>query len=398
MPVASRVTQQIVPPLATPGTMAPVTALPGPGAPVLPGALAGLLRESAARTADSGEPDEAAIARLRRSEVLATAVPARYGGAGGDAEAVNTVVEELATVNPSAAIVAFQHFAVSMRIAEWGTAGQRARLLPAMAAGDLLAASAWSEPGVGAAKKRVNTVAARRPDGGWRLSGAKSFTTSAGIADIYLVLAQTSDADDADDADGGYGSAGQTFFLVRAGNSGLVPETTLDLAGMRGSATGFVALRDCDVSDEDRLGPEGYAATIIAGVREAGTTLGAVSVGIARALLAIAAAHAGKAGPARQPVSSYRLVECATQVAAARALVTQAGRRASAEPGLTTLYSKLFASATAEQIGAEVARMLGSAGYLAGHELNRLLADARAIAHMGPANDLCRDLITAATK
>lgn len=397
MPVASRVTQQTVPPLAAPGTMAPVTALPGPGAAVLPGALAGLLRESADRTADSGKPDEAAIAQLRRSEVLATAVPAQYGGAGGDAEAVNTVVEELATVNPSAAIVAFQHFAVSMRIAEWGTAGQRARLLPAMAAGDLLAASAWSEPGVGAAKKKVNTVAARRPDGGWRLSGAKSFTTSAGIADIYLVLAQTSDADD-NGGGGGYGSAGQTFFLVRAGNPGLVPETTLELAGMRGSATGFVALRDCDVSDEDRLGPEGYAATIIAGVREAGTTLGAVSVGIARALLAIAAAHAGKAGPARQPVSSYRLVECATQVAAARALVTQAGRRASAGPGLTTLYSKLFASVTAEQIGAEVARMLGSAGYLAGHELNRLLADARAIAHMGPANDLCRDLITAATK
>jgi alkylation response protein AidB-like acyl-CoA dehydrogenase len=361
--------------------------------PALPGELAGLLRESAVRSAASGQPDDEALARLRRSGVLGTAVPAEYGGHDADARAVNGIVEELATVNPSAAIIAFQHFAVSMRIAEWGTPAQQARLLPALAAGRLLGASAWSEPGVGAAKKKVNTTASRLPGGGWLLNGAKSFTTSAGIADIYLVLAQTSDADDgASD----YGSSGQTFFLIAADNPGLVPERPLDLVGMRGSATGFVSLRGCEVSDHARLGPEGHAAVIIAGVRDTGVTLGAVSVGIARTLLGIAAAHAAKGDPGRKPAVRYRLAELATQVAAAHALVTQAALRTSADPGLTTLHSKLFASAVTEHIGAEVARMLGSAGYLAGHELNRLLADARAVAHMGPANDLCRELISAA--
>lgn len=360
---------------------------------VLPAALADVLRESAVRTAGSGQPDEEALARLRRSGVFAAAAPAEYGGAGGDAGTINEIVEQLATVNPSAAIIAFQHFAVSMRVAEWGTPAQKARLLPALAAGDLLGASAWSEPGAGAAKKKVNTTASRLPDGNWLLNGAKSFTTSAGIADIYLILAQTCDVDD---GESDYGSSGQTFFLVRADNPGLVPEPPLNLVGMRGSATGFVSLRDCEISDHDRLGPEGHASVIIAGVRDTGATLGAVSVGIARSLLAIAARHAGQADPVRRPVSRYRVVELATQVAAAHALVTQAGQRASADPGLTTLHSKLFASAVAEHIGAEVGRMLGSAGYLAGHELNRLLADARAVALMGPANDLCRELISAA--
>jgi alkylation response protein AidB-like acyl-CoA dehydrogenase len=369
------------------GTAAPAEPLP------LSDAVAGLFKESAGRTASSGRPDAEAIACLRRSGILATAIPAEYGGAGGDAEAVNEITEQLATVNPSLAIVAFQHFAVSARVTEWGSSEQRARLLPALASGELLAASAWSEPGVGAAKKKLNTTAARLPGARWLLNGAKSFTTSAGIADIYLVLAQTSDVTDDESV---YGSSGQTFFLVRSGNPGLVPEKPLDLLGMRGSATGFVSLHDCAVPDQDRLGAEGGAAAIIAGVRETGVTLGAVGVGIARSMLAIGAAQAAKADPAKRQVSRYRLIELSTQVTAAHALVHQAGRRMAPDPGLTTLHSKLFASAVAERVGTEVGRMLGSAGYLASHELNRLVADARAVALMGPANDLCSELIAAA--
>jgi alkylation response protein AidB-like acyl-CoA dehydrogenase len=376
-----------------------LTAPAQPG-PVLPAALAELFRESAVRTAGSGQPDPEAIAGLRRSGILATGVPAGYGGSGGDAEVINEVVEQLAAVNASLAIVAFQHFAVSARVAEWGTSEQKQRLLPALASGRLLAASAWSEPGVGAAKKKLNTTATPVPGASWLINGAKSFTTSAGIADIYLILAQTSDLTDEQSADSesSYGSSSQTFFLVGGDNPGLVPEPPLDLFGMRGSATGFVSLRGCLVPDRDRLGPEGGAATIIAGVRETGATLGAVALGLARSMLAIGARHASKADPGKRQLSRYRLVELSTQVTAASALVRLAGRRASANPGLTTLHSKLFASAVADRVGVEVGRMLGSAGYLASHELNRLVADARAVAHMGPANDLCRELISASSE
>jgi alkylation response protein AidB-like acyl-CoA dehydrogenase len=370
----------------------PEPAHPGP---VLPAALAELFSASAARTVGSGQPDPEAIACLRRSGILAAGVPAEYGGSGGNAETINEVVEQLAAVNASLAIVAFQHFAVSARVAEWGTSEQKQRLLPALASGQLLAASAWSEPGVGAAKKKLNTTATRMPGASWLIDGAKSFTTSAGIADIYLILAQTSDVSDSESS---YGSSGQTFFLVGVENPGLVPEPPLDLFGMRGSATGFVSLRGCVVPDRDRLGPEGGAAAIIAGVRETGATLGAVALGLAWSMLAIGAKHASKADPGKRQLSRYRLVELSTQVTAASALVRVAGRRASANPGLTTLHSKLFASAVADRVGAEVGRMLGSAGYLASHELNRLVADARAVAHMGPANDLCRELISASSE
>jgi alkylation response protein AidB-like acyl-CoA dehydrogenase len=362
----------------------------------LPPDLLDHLGESATRSADTGSPDEELLAELGHAGLFGIAVPVEYGGSGGDAVLVNHVVAQVATVNPSVAIMLFQHFAVSARIVEWGDAAQRERLLPRLARGEVLAASAWSEPGAGAAKKKLSTTAVPLDDGRWLLNGTKSFTTSAGIAGIYLVLARTS-ADDEDVDAGGYGSSGQTFFLIPARDQALLPDLSMDLVGMRGSATGFISLHDCVVGDEDRLGPVGEAAGIIAGVRRTGATLGAVALGIATAMLDVAVDHVQRRGRGQtaSELARLRLVDMATRIEAARALITTAGRCDSADPGLTTLHSKVFAAETAEQIGVETARMLGSSGYVAGNRINRLLADARAVALMGPTNDLCRELVTA---
>ncbi|UJW33024.1 acyl-CoA/acyl-ACP dehydrogenase [Saccharothrix sp. AJ9571] len=355
-----------------------------------------IFREAATRSDDTNVPDDQALNELRKSGLLATAVPATYGGSGADTVELNELVSKVAEVNPSMAIIMFQHFAVCARINEWGTPEQKELWLPSMATGDTLGASAWSETGAGAAKKNLATSAERIEDGRWLLNGAKSFTTGAGVADIYLVLVGTSaGAEQAQDTKNVYGSAGQTFFLVRKENEGLIANLGLELAGMRGSATGFVSLQDCVVSDDDRLGPVGHAPAIIAGVRQSGATLGAVSVGVAQAAMDVALAHFTKTGALEAPTVRHRVTELSVQVEAARAIVNFAGTRRGEDPGAVTLRSKLFASVTAEHVCFEVARMLGSAAYLVNHQLNRLISDARAVALMGPTNELCRELVSA---
>ncbi|WP_443074632.1 acyl-CoA dehydrogenase family protein [Streptomyces sp. NBC_01455] len=354
-------------------------------------ALRGMLRESAEQTALTGTPDRYLLADVRASGLLGTAVPVAFGGAGGGPSEVNCLVAELAEVNPSIAIIAFQHFAVSARIAEWGSDELRAFILPRLADGTWLAASAWSEPAAGAAKQNLASTAERLDDGRWVLNGAKSFTTGASLADVYLVLVQS--ARPGAGTGEVYGASGQTFFLVGGDNPGLVADLGLDLAGMRGSATGFVTLQDCVVGEEDQLGPEGRASQIIAGVRDSGATLGAVAVGVAQSAFDLALDHAGRRGLLARPEVRHRLVALATRIESARAIVERAGARNSPFPGLTTLHSKLYASEAAEEVCLEVARMLGSAGYVTGHALNRMLADARAVALMGPTNDLCRELV-----
>ncbi|MFD9760457.1 acyl-CoA dehydrogenase family protein [[Kitasatospora] papulosa] len=345
----------------------------------------------------SGEPDRDAVQVLRESGLLALVVPKSHGGAGADAVALNTCIEQVASVNASAAIMLFQHCAVTSRIVENGTPAQHRDLLPKLAGGRWLAASAWSESGAGADKKNLATQARRTPDGEWILDGAKSFTTSAGLADVYLVLAQSRDDSPGPDGaaqDTGYGAAGQTFFLVPGGHPGLLPDTSMRLSGMRGSATGFVSVRECRVPDSARLGAPGVAASIIARVRNSGASLGAVAVGIAQAALDAAHAHAGRRGLYAHQAVRHRLVDLATQVESARAVVERAGRRTAADPGMATLHSKLAASEAAERVVADVARFLGSAGYVETHPINRFGRDARAVALMGPTNDLCKELVS----
>jgi alkylation response protein AidB-like acyl-CoA dehydrogenase len=352
--------------------------------PAMPGA-------PTAEPTHPGQPSAESLRDLRASGVLATVVPTRYGGRGGTAVDANRAVAGLAQQDPSLAIVVFQHLAVCARIAEWGTPTQQAELLPRLASGEWLAASAWSETGAGAAKKSLATVAEQRA-GGWTLSGAKSFVTGAGIADLYLVLAQTAQVDDATQAAIVYGSAGQTLFLVPAATPGLTVGSHLDLDGMRTSATGSLRLDGCPLAAGSVLGAAGTASAIIASVRESGATLAAVSLGIARAACEIVQGHQARSGAS--PAARHRLVDLAARVEAVHACVEHAGRRDSAEPGTAVLHSKLFASAEAEHVCAEAQRLLGSAGYLHTHPVNSLARDARAVALMGPTNELCRELVS----
>lgn len=350
------------------------------------------LQRLTSTASDTGMPPPEALAAVRSCGVLGLVVPARYGGMGHGAASVNQVVRDIARVDASMAIILFQHFAVSARIVDWGNEEQKEALLPRVASGEYLLASAWSESGSGADKRRIATTAQRQPDGGWLLDGAKSFATGAGIADLYLILAQSGE-DTGESLS--YGAVGQSFFLVEAENPGLVPTDVLDLVGMRASATGFVELQSCRVGAEALLGPEGEASRIISTVRESGATLGAVSVGIAEAAFEILLDHVNKRGLTSQQSVRHRIVNLATRIEAARAIVERSGRKDGADPGMTTLYSKLFASTIGESVVAEVHGMLGSAGFLRNHPINRLGHDARAISLMGPTNDLCRELVSA---
>ncbi|MEE1929413.1 acyl-CoA dehydrogenase family protein [Streptomyces sp. TRM 70351] len=394
MAAADGVTRAAVPPPAP-----PPRATPSP--PATPSrdelaaryaALYETLRRCAGPADAAGELPGEVLAALRSSGILGAAIATEYGGHGGDAVLTNRLVEQVAAADPSVAIILFQHYAVSARISEWGTPGQCARYLPELASGAWIAASAWSESGATADKRNLATTAVRA-DGGWVLDGAKTFTTAAGLAQVYLVLAQSARPTRTASA---YGSDGQTFYLVEAGNPGLTADTGTDLVGMRASATGFVELTACHVADSAVLGPVGDAVRIIAGVRESGATLGAVSLGIAESAYQLALAHARRRGLAGAQAVRHRLVDLGARVAATRALVDSAGRRDTSAPGDTTLHSKLVASQLSEEVVTEALRLLGSAGYLRDHALNKLARDVRAVGLMGPTNDLCRELASAA--
>jgi alkylation response protein AidB-like acyl-CoA dehydrogenase len=328
--------------------------------------------------------------QLRLTGHLGTVIAKEYGGLGLDAAVANDTVADVAREDPSLAILLYQHLAVSARIGEWGTGAQCAALLPALAAGDLIAASAWSEPGADANKRGISTAAVPSP-GGWSLTGAKHFVTGAGLADIYLVLTRTSDGS----AELAYGNAGQTMFLVDATTPGLVAGKPLALEGMRSSSTGSLRFDGCVVSDKQILGELDGASAILARVRESGAALGAVSLGLAEAALTVALEQLLAPGRRTAPAVIAELADVAAQIEAIRGCVERAGRAPSDGRGRVVLLGKLFASETTEAVCSRLLRLVGSAGYLESHPLNALARDARAVALMGPSNEVCREVVSA---
>ncbi|GGG65581.1 acyl-CoA dehydrogenase family protein [Paenibacillus radicis (ex Gao et al. 2016)] len=338
---------------------------------------------------DTGRTQQGSLDALKASGLLGSLVPLEYGGLGYDSLFAGRLIASIAEVDPSIAIIVFQHFSVVSRILEWGSLKQRTDYLPKLANGQWLAASAWSETGAGANKQNISTVADRTVDGDWVIGGVKSFTTGSGLADLYLVLVQTGTGDPGSL----YGNSGQSFFLIET-TQGITADADTNLSGMRGSSTGFINLHQCEVANEQLIGPLGGAPRVINGIRECGLTLGSVSLGISEAAYKLALAQVLNRGQQSNPVLQTALSELHMQLEAVRALVEKVAAKEGGDQLSQIAYqSKIFASESSEKIVREAQQIIGGSGYVRGKKIERLLRDARAVSLMGPVNRLAREII-----
>ncbi|MFD5514952.1 acyl-CoA dehydrogenase family protein [Streptomyces sp. NPDC127066] len=353
------------------------------------------LRTGARRAHETGQADTASVDVLRRSGLLGMTVSTDHGGWGWDAAAANTVIEGVAVDNPSIAIMLYLHCAVVARIETYGTEEQKKHWLPRVARHGQLAASAWSEPGSSADKRSLSTDARRDDTAAWRIKGGKTFSTSATVADFFLVLVQLpATCETAHTAEPAYGGSDQALFLVDADAPGVhVPPAPLDMAGMRGSATGMVQFQDVTVTDRDMLCSGGATTEAIQLPHRLGLTLGAVSVGLAQAASDTALRHARDRGLLEDGRFRQQLALTEVAVRSARAAVGELTAGPAHDRVLRAYCVKVSTSTTSQTVCGTVRGFLGSSGYLHAHEINRISQDADAVMHMGPPTHLCLDLI-----
>jgi alkylation response protein AidB-like acyl-CoA dehydrogenase len=121
-----------------------------------------------------------------------------------------------------------------------------------------------------------------------------------------------------------------------------------------------------------------------------------VSLGIAEAALKIAfqAVQKRETKSRNRLIGSERIAQMAVQVCASRALVERAGRFDIDTLGIDTLAAKVFASEVRERVCREVQQLLGGTSFMRGTVIDLLARDARAVALMGPVNDLALELIS----
>jgi acyl-CoA dehydrogenase len=281
-------------------------------------------------------------------------------------------------------------------ILQSGTEETVRRWLPAVAAGDAVAAFALTEPEAGSDAAALSLLA--EPDGdGWRLTGEKMWISNAPEADVYTVFARTTL---------GAGARGVTAFAVPGDRAGLGgehldmvsphPIGRLTFDGVRVEAAELLGERDRGFSVAMRM------------LNLFRPSVGAFAVGMARAAIDAAVAHAGTrtafGGPLRdQQAVSHLLAEMVTRTEAARLLVYAAaaaydaggegGSRGARGIAARSAMAKLFATETAQFVVDAAVQIHGARALRRGHLLEHLYREVRAPRIYEGASEVQRTII-----
>jgi alkylation response protein AidB-like acyl-CoA dehydrogenase len=315
------------------------------------------------------------IRKMFELGLMGIEIPESHGGAGGSFFLAVLAIEELARVDPSAAIYVDVHNTlVNNALLRWGSDELKARYLPRMTT-DLLGAFALSEPASGSDAFALETRADDKGDH-WELTGRKFWITNGGEAGLFLVFANT---------DFSKGYKGITGFVVERDFPGFTVGKKENKLGIRASSTTELILEQCRVPRQNVLGTVGLGyKTAIETLNEGRIGIGAQMIGVAQGALEAAAKYVrerkqfGKAIAEFQGVQ-FQLAQMATELEAARLMVYNAARLKDAKlPFLReAAMAKLYSSQMADRTTSQCLELFGGYGYSKEYPAEKFYRDAK---------------------
>ncbi len=349
-----------------------------------------LLAPRAAEAEEAGAFPREVFRTLGAAGLLSLPFPEEQGGGGLPLHDYLQIIEELASAWASVGLGVSVHTLACFPLATFGAAAQQERWLPAMLGGDLLGAYCLSETDAGSDAAAL-TTRAERAEGGYRISGVKSWISHGGVADFYVAMVRTSDE----------GAKGISCFLVDADSPGLSARSPERKLGFSASPTAQMVFDDVPVDADRLIGHEGSGFGIALAALDGGRLgMAACAVGIAQAALDLAVRYAHERRQFGRAIAefqglSFLLADMATQVAAARALYLTAARaRDRGEPfGVQAAMSKLFATDMAMQVTTDAVQVLGGAGYVKDFPAERYFREAKALQIVEGTNQIQRVVI-----
>ena len=339
------------------------------------------VREKVIPREDEIETTDAVPADLRAAAaamgLFGYALPEEFGGAGATMLQDVRLAFEFGYTTPAfRSLFGTNNGIAGQVIAKFGSPEQQRALLPALAAGDMIASFALTESEAGSSPAGLKTLAWRDgPD--WILSGTKRFITNAPVAGLFVVFART-DAN----ADPGRGISA---FAVDASSPGLTVGPRDHKMGQRGAWTAEVNFNAVKVPSGRLIGTEGRgyrsAMTVLARGR---LHIAAMCVGTAQRILDESVAHASVSKQGGRPIGDYQLVQAMladsyAEIAAARSLVLSvaadydAGTDVAAGPS----SAKLFASEMVSRVADRGVQIYGGLGYMGSTVVERMYRDSR---------------------
>jgi alkylation response protein AidB-like acyl-CoA dehydrogenase len=357
-----------------------------------------VLTPSAGKNDKAGRFSTEAVVSLGESGLLGLMLPTDAGGLGLGPRTFAPVIATLAEADASVAMVYLMHSLGSAIIsaAGPGTAQALAPILKEISAGRHLSTLAFSEAGSRSHFWAPISRAYRNGDG-VRISAKKSWVTSAGHAQSYVVSALAPE---------GKGPTDSTLYLLAADTRGLLVAGPWDGLGLRANASSPIALDDCQVPSHFQLTDDGAGfpamLNLVLPLFNLGTA--AVALGLCRAAVAGTAAHLKSAKFEHLGQSlGESLPTLRAQIATMQIDTDGLSARIDdlidhiEKPRETTMLRVLETKAAAGDVAISVTsaamRVCGGAAFSKHLNVERLFRDAHAGAVMAPTGDVLREFI-----
>lgn len=341
---------------------------------------------------------ESLLQPMREMGVFGLSIPEAYGGTAPadreDTQMMVVVTEALSEASLAAAGSLITRPEILARaLLAGGTEAQKQRWLPDLAAGNPLCAIAITEPDFGSDVASL-ALKATRTEGGWLLSGAKTWCTFAGKAGVLMVVART-------DPDRSAGHRGLSLLLVEKPSTedheftvtqergGTLHGRAIPTIGYRGMHSFDLAFEDFFVPAQNLIGEEGGLGKgfylTMTGMTGGRMQTAARALGVMKAALQAAIRYAGDRKVFGAPLADFQLTQVkiaamAARFAACRRLTYRVARMLDAGQGrMEASLVKLLACRSAELVTREALQIHGGMGYAEETAVSRYFVDARVL-------------------
>lgn len=307
--------------------------------------------------------------------IMGIEIPEEYDGMGGSFFQSIIVIEELAKVDPSAAVLVDVQNTLSLNaFIRWGSDELKQKYLPSLAT-EKMSCFGLSEAGSGSDAFALETTAKLDGDN-YVLNGRKMWITNGGEADVFIIFATV---------DKSLAHKGITAFIVEKSMAGFSVGKKEDKLGIRASSTTELILEDVVVPKENILGEVGKGYKVaMETLNEGRIGIGAQMIGLAQGALDHAIKYVqqreqfGKAIGAFQAVQ-FDLAKMAVELETSRLLVYNAARlKEEGKPFLKeAAMAKYHSSIMAEKVASLSLEMFGGNGFTKEYPMEKFLRDSK---------------------
>jgi alkylation response protein AidB-like acyl-CoA dehydrogenase len=320
--------------------------------------------------------DLSLVKKMGEMGFLGMMVDPKYNGGGMGAVSYVLAMEEISKVDASSSVImSVNNSLVCWGLQKFGTEEQKQKYLSKLSTGEFIGAFCLSEPEAGSDATSQRTTAEDKGDH-YLLNGTKNWITNGGIADVYLVIAQTYPEKR---------HKGINCVIVEKGMDGFVVGKKEDKLGIRSSDTHSLMFTDVKVPKENRIGEDGSGFSFAMNTLNGGRIgIASQALGIASGAFELALAYSKERKTFGKPISQhqaiqFKLADMETHINAARHLIMKAAWLKDLHKNYVreAAMAKLFASQVAMDVTVEAVQIHGGYGFVKEYHVERMMRDAK---------------------